>query len=817
MFAQGFGRDTTSRTCRQLVDWVGQKAAAYAEAVKPGPSCEEKYEADRGNNSGAGQQSACRDGFNNIDNPGYCESRFPIAGSSHNGPLQQACLYGQTKAGSAAGVPRPVVVDDSAEGVNPGTCDISGVGWIVCPVMTFMAEISDHTFSIISSLLNTRPEIMDTGSSTFSAWSSFRNLANIGLVLVFLIIIFAQISNLGVSNYNVKKVLPRLVVGAILINVSFYVCQIAVDLSNLLGYSVSGFVDNINVMGSNTDGNWRVGGAELTFLKVISGILIAGGAITLALTAISGPVLLAVVLAVLMVVVILIGRQAAIVLLTAISPLAFLAYMLPNTEQLFTKWRKMFVGLLLVFPIVALLYAAGQIAGSVLAEVAGDPNVEGVQEHLFNITALGATVIPLLATPLLLRGALNSIGTIGGKLSGMSQSANKQIASKAMSTSRFGQFKRYRDDEAAKRRRLIQSGAFQGSNKNPLNWSRNVSSKLNRGFNESKLSGRFGSRSAAAGVAEVTKTNAQQVEEAAILLASKAPEIQRMDTAVESLKQAGASGDVIGARAAQKILLESGAPGLKALHDTIYSMQSSKSMAQDVAEGLQSDILKSGIKGKDSVLNTWAYSDVATQIDNIEKTAGTYSGLNPIEIAGQNIENLRDAALSGGIDSNMARRVLHNESAQSMLTSEKTELLTRIANQEPIVDDLGAPLNTNHRERFKTKSEKNKVNQPASATTATSAQSTQTQAAQTPTTNPQAQAPTAPPSQPTTGTGGPATQPSASGGGFSTPAAAQPATQPGVAPEDRIFVVNPAGETAEQSFGEESQNNNPNPDNNSNN
>ena len=63
-------------------------------------------------------------------------------------------------------------------------------------------------------------------------------LQNAVFAVIFLWVIFSQISNVGVSNYGIKKILPRLIIGALLVNLSFYLCQIAVDLSNILGFSL---------------------------------------------------------------------------------------------------------------------------------------------------------------------------------------------------------------------------------------------------------------------------------------------------------------------------------------------------------------------------------------------------------------------------------------------------------------------------------------------------------------------------------------------------------------------------------------------------
>ena len=55
---------------------------------------------------------------------------------------------------------------------------------------------------------------------------------------MFLAIIISQLTGFGISNYGIKKMLPRLIIAAILVNLSIYICQIAVDLSNILGYGL---------------------------------------------------------------------------------------------------------------------------------------------------------------------------------------------------------------------------------------------------------------------------------------------------------------------------------------------------------------------------------------------------------------------------------------------------------------------------------------------------------------------------------------------------------------------------------------------------
>lgn len=132
---------------------------------------------------------------------------------------------------------------------SDSTCNVSsGMGWIVCPVANLMAGIVDETYSLMNKLFVVPiKSFTDTGNG--SVYSIYANnmlpLANIILVIVFLVIIYSEATGNGfgtMSNYSVKKTLPKLIVFAILINVSFYICVAAVDISNIVGSGAEQFL-----------------------------------------------------------------------------------------------------------------------------------------------------------------------------------------------------------------------------------------------------------------------------------------------------------------------------------------------------------------------------------------------------------------------------------------------------------------------------------------------------------------------------------------------------------------------------------------------
>ena len=393
-------------------------------------------------------KAACRRGINHKDDPKYCDNEYPNQPEKIN-----ACRQGQS-----AKIETPSEGDGGGE-EEKNSCGVDGIGWLVCPLMSFAGSLGDASYSAISYFLSIDKEIFKEQSNggLGQAWSFFRDIANAVFAVIFLWVIFSQISNVGVSNYGIKKILPRLIIGALLVNLSFYICQLAVDLSNILGFSLKGVLEGA-ASGVGTQ-SAEVG----TFNTLIIGGLALAGVGLFIFLAVSIPTIMALLLALLVVLVILIVRQAAVILLIAISPLAFAAWLLPNTENLFKKWVSMFRGLLIVFPVISLLYGAGKLAGAVLAAVGtDDPNNP---KETMQVAALAASILPLGATPFVLQSSLNSLGNIGAKIGRMGANAHSRFAGNAkgaakrrIDNSAVGDTKRKYSDFMDRKRASMRTG-----------------------------------------------------------------------------------------------------------------------------------------------------------------------------------------------------------------------------------------------------------------------------------------------------------------------------------------------------------------------
>ena len=363
---------------------------------------------------------ACKAGIEHKGDSEYCETQYKGRDEEIS-----ACKQGQS-----AEIETPSE-GDGGEEEGKNSCGVDGIGWLVCPLMSFAGSLGDASYSAISYFLSIDKGIFkdQENGGLEQAWKFFRDIANAVFAVIFLWVIFSQISNVGVSNYGIKKILPRLIIGALLVNLSFYLCQLAVDLSNILGFSLKGVLEGA-ASGVSTQS------AEVSSFNtlIVGGLTLAGVGLFIFL-AVSIPTIMALLLALLVVLVILIVRQAAVILLIAISPLAFAAWLLPNTENLFKKWVSMLRGLLIVFPVISLLYGAGKLAGAVLAAVGtNDPNNP---KETMQVAALAASILPLGATPFVIKSSLNSLGSIGAKIGGLSGAATGVLKNSAKNTTRM--------------------------------------------------------------------------------------------------------------------------------------------------------------------------------------------------------------------------------------------------------------------------------------------------------------------------------------------------------------------------------------------
>lgn len=324
---------------------------------------------------------------------------------------------GQTEPISGEGI--------SANAGSSTSCAIEGGGgWIVCMISNTLASAMDGLYDVLQGFLVVQPLQVSSKSGLFQVWDYMRNIANIIFVVIFILVIYSQITNFGISNYGIKKLLPKLIVAAILINISYYICALAVDLSNVVGAQFQNLLVGIrkdifeNGSGIQLD--------AISWKSLVAGILSGSGLIAMgawSFTMMGGPqnlglmicfVLLIVLYSIFVAVVVLAARQAIITILIFLAPLAFVANVWPNTEKWFEKWKDLFFTMLIMYPLIALLFGGSQLAG--IAIIA---NSNGNLVTL--ILGMVVQIVPLAITPTITKLS----GGLLGRFAGIINNPNK--------------------------------------------------------------------------------------------------------------------------------------------------------------------------------------------------------------------------------------------------------------------------------------------------------------------------------------------------------------------------------------------------------
>ena len=129
---------------------------------------------------------------------------------------------------------------------TPCNDSLGSIGWLVCPTTGKISEAVDWLYERNRTFLEINPVEAKEGSAVFEVWNYCLGIANIAFVIFLLITIYSQITGVGISNYGIKKALPKLIIAAIMVNLSFLACSLAVDASNIVGNGLRGFFDGVS-------------------------------------------------------------------------------------------------------------------------------------------------------------------------------------------------------------------------------------------------------------------------------------------------------------------------------------------------------------------------------------------------------------------------------------------------------------------------------------------------------------------------------------------------------------------------------------------
>ena len=363
-----------------------------------------------------------------------------------------------------------VVMDDPSDGSESSeiteeeACfqNAGSLGWIICPIIFGLRSAVTETYEAIEPFIMVDENIIDeitnglnnSSGNIYPSWNTFRVLANILFVIFFLFVIFSQLTGFGIDNYGIKKMLPKLIVSAILVNLSFVICAVAVDLSNLLGQSINNMLISLapEVTSLEASSGGHMGAYFASVVAAVVGVIAAG---VLAGWTIIIPILLfllTLIISIIFALIVLGLRQAIVIALIVVSPLAIVFYTLPNTQKVFEQWFKIFKNILMVYPVCGALIGGGYFASHILMNAYGAADSDTVMGHFMTILAGLLCVVPYFFIPSLTRKAVDGLGGIASGITNFGNQLGRNTSSRINNSSAVQNARKNAQAEAANRR-----------------------------------------------------------------------------------------------------------------------------------------------------------------------------------------------------------------------------------------------------------------------------------------------------------------------------------------------------------------------------
>ena len=244
---------------------------------------------------------------------------------------------------------KPVAAEVTPGNVLSGTVGAAVatlVGWITSILSAIVGLILTLLIQILVNVAQFN-NIIGVEAVT-QGWVVVRDLCNMFFILILLVIAFATI--LRLPNYEWKKLLPKLLIMAVLINFSKTICGLIIDFSQVIMLTfVNGFAGSA---GNFIDlfGMRHYASLSTTDVKDTSGlnaINTTAGIISALIFAMVALIVLIVLLAV------LVMRIVMLWIYIILSPIAFLASAFPAGQKYASQWWGEFSKNVIVGPVLA--------------------------------------------------------------------------------------------------------------------------------------------------------------------------------------------------------------------------------------------------------------------------------------------------------------------------------------------------------------------------------------------------------------------------------------------------------------------------------
>lgn len=381
--------------------WEGTKCYQWVtdSSVNPGLACDSK----------TGHQTR----------GGVCKKRIEVQNKADMEANNEAASSSSGTTDDSADPDSSTDLDDTSSSSDEGSCEenVGVFGWLICPGQDLVTKIVDQFLQWIDgsmqyTILASTDTTADTANSASikEIWQKFANIANIIFAVAFLIMIYSMATSTGLSNYHVKKILPKVIVMAIIVNISFYICAAALDISNIIGYNIKEFI-------------WSVGSTSVDLNPLSAFTTAIGVAVTAAIALFFGGTILVAFAIILLA----IGfRHVVLTVLVIISPVALSLYMLPNTEKWAKKWTSTFISLLIVYPAFSAVWGASRLLSNTFLALGASSQVGGIP---YAIMPTICSIAPAIAIIPLFKMSSGLMGYVAGRAmgSGIAKSGRQSI------------------------------------------------------------------------------------------------------------------------------------------------------------------------------------------------------------------------------------------------------------------------------------------------------------------------------------------------------------------------------------------------------
>lgn len=308
---------------------------------------------------------------------------------------------------------------------SEASCEsIGGFAWIFCPALKLMDAGVNFLDNQVISLLQVPRGYYAGNDSLKATWERIRNIALILLVPIMLVMVISTALGFNfVDAYTIKKALPRAVAAVMFIVLSWWIMVFLLDITNELGTGILGLLTGAfgGVKNLNLSSLFEPGSGLL--LSLGAGAAVAAGS-TIFIILITSAVGIQVVLIVLSLAfvtflglfiafLVLVLRQMILITLILFAPLAILSWIFPNNNKLWKLWWESFSKLLLMFPIIMVIIAAGKIFATVAATTS--TGIAGV------IITIFAYIMPYFFIPATFKIAGGLFATLSGTINNKSK------------------------------------------------------------------------------------------------------------------------------------------------------------------------------------------------------------------------------------------------------------------------------------------------------------------------------------------------------------------------------------------------------------